>query len=151
MEPTTMNATRGYYSLVQYCPDLARQEAANPGVHLCCPERGFIRAKLTDSLAHIRRCFGHAAGSDGHIAGMLRGLVNRIEIEQADFKSLEDLLQFVATRANKVILTSPKIASEPNEDTRGSDTAGHRKPCQECTILAHWSAGQRDCPMPITS
>lgn len=117
-EQTTMNTTRGYYSLVQYCPDLARQEAANAGVVLFCPERGFFRAKLTDSLAHIRRFFGHAADTDGHIAGMLKALVSRIEIEQADFKSLEDLQQFVATRANKVILTPPKpvLVSEPEAD-----------------------------------
>jgi hypothetical protein len=27
-----MNTSKGYYSLVQYCPDLGRLEAANVGV-----------------------------------------------------------------------------------------------------------------------
>ena len=45
-----MNATKGYFSLVQYCPDLARQEAANVGVVLFCPDLQFIRARTTDSV-----------------------------------------------------------------------------------------------------
>ena len=41
-----MESAKGYYCLIQYCPDLARLEAANIGVILFCPERGFIRAKI---------------------------------------------------------------------------------------------------------
>lgn len=35
---------KGYYSIIQYCPDLSRFEAANVGVLLFCPERAFLKA-----------------------------------------------------------------------------------------------------------
>ena len=37
-----MNSKRGYYSLIQFCPEPSRAEAVNLGVLLFCPEAGFI-------------------------------------------------------------------------------------------------------------
>ena len=42
-----MNAKRGYYSLVQFCPNPARAEAVNVGVILFCPEAGFLAARTS--------------------------------------------------------------------------------------------------------
>jgi hypothetical protein len=103
-----MNATKGYYCLVQYCPDLARAEAANVGVVLFAPEHKFIRAQVSDDNRRIRKFFGDQANHDQHLTAMKQALVHRIEIEKAEFTSLENLQQFVDTRANKVILTSPR-------------------------------------------
>ena len=49
---------KGYYSIIQYCPDLSRLEAANIGVLLFCPEVRFIRAKTSAGNDRIRRFFG---------------------------------------------------------------------------------------------
>ena len=38
-----MKPSRGYYCIIQYCPDLGRLEAANIGVLLFCPDRGFLK------------------------------------------------------------------------------------------------------------
>ena len=44
---TPMNQpTKGYFCLVQYCPDLARQEVANVGVLLFSPDHDFLEARL---------------------------------------------------------------------------------------------------------
>jgi hypothetical protein len=37
---------RGYYSILQFVPDLKRSEGANIGVVLFCPERHSWRRKL---------------------------------------------------------------------------------------------------------
>jgi hypothetical protein len=103
-----MNATKGYFSLVQYCPDIARREAANVGVVLFCPDLHFIESKLIRSNHRIRRFFGEEADNYQHLNAMKDSLANRLEVEKSEFKSLEDLKTFVATRANKVILTDPR-------------------------------------------
>ncbi|HWB02533.1 MAG TPA: DUF3037 domain-containing protein [Verrucomicrobiales bacterium] len=38
--------TTGYYSLIQYCPDRRRMEAANIGVLLFCPAPHCLIARL---------------------------------------------------------------------------------------------------------
>jgi hypothetical protein len=115
---TIMNATKGYYCLVQYCPDIARAEAANVGVVLFSPEHGFIRAKVSDNNKRIRKFFGDEADNYQHLNAMKDALVKRIEVEKAEFSLLENLQQFVETRANKVILTNPKPVKvfDPEED-----------------------------------
>jgi len=45
--------TRGYYWIIQYCPDLGRLEAANIGVLLFCPDRE-IKARMASDNGRIR-------------------------------------------------------------------------------------------------
>lgn len=113
-----MNATKGYFSLVQYCPDIARQEAANVGVVLFSPTHRFIRAKVIQGNHRIRRFFGDEADNYQHLNLMKDSLVRRLEVEAAEFVSLEDFQTFVSTRANKVILTQPKAVKvfDPEQD-----------------------------------
>ncbi len=103
-----MSASKGYYCLVQYCPDIARAEASNVGVLLFSPEHGFIRAKVSPDNKRIRKFFGDEADNYQHLNAMKNALVRRIELEKAEYGSFESLQQFVETRANKVILTNPK-------------------------------------------
>ena len=37
-----MSSHRAYYSIIQFCPDRGRAEAANVGVLSPCPELGFV-------------------------------------------------------------------------------------------------------------
>jgi hypothetical protein len=113
-----MNATKGYYCLVQYCPDIARAEAANVGVVLFSPEHKFIRARMSESIRRIRRFFGEDVEGYHHLNAMKEALAKRLEVEKADFLTLDDLQNFVGTRANKVILTQPKPLKvfDPQQD-----------------------------------
>ena len=45
-------ANKAYYCLIQYCPDMSRLEAANVGVVLFCPEKGFLAARMSRDNAH---------------------------------------------------------------------------------------------------
>lgn len=113
-----MNATKGYFCLVQYSPDVARQEAANVGVVLFCPDRQFIRAKVSGGIRRIRRFFGDDVAGYQQLNAMKEALVSRVEIEKDQFTTLEDLQQFVATRGNNILLTPPKpvMVLDPEQD-----------------------------------
>lgn len=100
--------SKGYFSLVQYCPDVARQEAVNVGVVLLCPEQKFIGVKITPGNQRIRRFFGEEADNYQHLNAMKEALESRISIEKADLLTPEAFGTFVQSRGNKVLLTSPK-------------------------------------------
>ena len=52
------SSTRGYYSIIQYCPDPSRLEAINIGVALYCPELGYLRARFGRRKTRVRQLFG---------------------------------------------------------------------------------------------
>ena len=66
------------------------------------------QAGMSVKNERIRQFFGDAADQDQHLNGMKNALVQRIEVEKAEFRRLENLQQFVATRANQIILTDPR-------------------------------------------
>jgi hypothetical protein len=103
-----VNPTRGYYSLIQYCPDLARLEAANVGVLLFRPEPHFIGARTSTSNQRIRRFFGSEDCDWDQINALKAAVEERLEAEGEHFRTLEDLERFIATRGNEVQLTPPK-------------------------------------------
>jgi len=41
-----MNPTKGYYSIVQFCPDLARRETVNISVVLLVPEKDLFEPRM---------------------------------------------------------------------------------------------------------
>ena len=114
-----MNATKGYFSLVQFCPDLSRLEAANVGIILQVPERGFIRAQMASGNDRVRRFFsGQDLGGLEHINIMKQALANRLEVEQDQFKTPEDLRRFAEQQANKLVVTPPRFVKvfNPEQD-----------------------------------
>ena len=65
---------KGYFSLIQYCPDTARREAANVGVMLLCPEAGFLDIKMATTNHRVRRFFGEEADDYLHLDQMKSAL-----------------------------------------------------------------------------
>ena len=53
-----MSITKGYYSLIQFCPDPSRLEGVNIGVLLFSPENGKLKFRLTENNRRIRKVFG---------------------------------------------------------------------------------------------
>lgn len=102
-----MKPQKGYYSIVQYCPELSRFEAANIGVLLFCPESGFLKVVTSGNNSRIIKFFG----SEGHdwkrINTIKKGLQDRLDKEHKGIRTVEDLQHFVATRANSLQITSP--------------------------------------------
>jgi hypothetical protein len=103
-----MNAKRGYYSLIQFCPDPSRAEAVNVGVLLFCPELGFIAARNRRDNNRVKILVDPDTVDKASLNTAKQAIENRLEVERDTFKSLEDLQQFVNTRANILKLTPPR-------------------------------------------
>jgi hypothetical protein len=136
-----MNAKRGYYSLIQFCPDPGRLEAVNLGVVLFCPESGYLQARVTTSNVRVRRFFGQKSFDNWALNQAKQALVARLEIDRQDFRTREDLEKFIQTRANAIIL-SPlrpvKVLKSPERelDDLFEELVGtERRPAQRCLIV----------------
>jgi hypothetical protein len=97
--------TTGFYSLIQYCPDLSRLESANLGVVLYCPEMGFLDLKLSSNTKRVRKFFGREAGNASQLQAMLSSIRARLLAERERIKCLADLEHFAAIQGNSIQLT----------------------------------------------
>ncbi len=111
-----MTPTQGYYSIIQFCPDLGRCEAANVGVLLFCPKLGYLKAMTNPSNNRIIRFFGPDSHDWAQIDVLKQGVVDRVELESHWIKSLADLRHFIALHANLFQFTSPNPARVTNPD-----------------------------------
>jgi hypothetical protein len=113
-----MSSLKGYYSLVQYCPDESRAETANVGIVLFCPEARFLAMRASDKNERARRFFGKEGFDTDRLNDVKRAIENRLRVEQSHFQTVDDLTRFVQTRANGVILTLPRPVKvfNPTED-----------------------------------
>jgi hypothetical protein len=55
---SNVRPAKGYYSILQYVPDLERVEGANIGVILFCPEKRFLEVKMAGGNDRVRSFFG---------------------------------------------------------------------------------------------
>ncbi len=103
-----MTAHRGYFSLIQYCPDASRLEAANVGVVLFCPELSFLAARTSHGNDRVRRFFGRESFDPVSLSSAKLAMERRIVVEGERIRSLEQFQHFIATRANELKLTAPR-------------------------------------------
>lgn len=113
-----MKPSRGYYCVIQFCPDLGRLEAANVGVLLFCPDRGFLKARTSSDNARIRRIFGDEGHDWTRINSFKLGIEERLEVEQGEIRTLEALETFIARRANLIQISPPRPmkVTDPEKD-----------------------------------
>jgi hypothetical protein len=102
--------TRAFYSVIQYCPDRLRAETANVGLLLFSEEPRFLRAKTVDSHRRLKRVFGVSGRTLATVKLSEQNLLYRINERGEDILTLDDLKSFVATRANDLRLTEPRLA-----------------------------------------
>ena len=114
-----MIQTRGYYSLIQYCPEPSRLEACNVGVLVFRPEPHFLRAKTSWSSARIRRFFGRDLEIDSqYILRLQQGIEDRLLIEGLAILTPNDLADFGGSLANEIRITTPRPTTiESPEET----------------------------------
>ncbi|UUO06613.1 DUF3037 domain-containing protein [Blastopirellula sp. J2-11] len=103
-----MTTEKGYYSVIQYCPDLGRFEAANVGVLLFCPQSGFLQALTSKSNRRIKKFFGKIGHDWKRIDAIKKSLEESLANGSSKIDSLEALQKFIATRANAIQLSDPK-------------------------------------------
>jgi hypothetical protein len=113
-----MTPRKGYYCLIQYCPDLGRLEAANVGLLLFCPEPHFIKALTSQNNRRIIRFFGSAGHDWIRINAFKKGLEDRIAIEGPEIGTVDQLEGFIAQRANLLQITPPRPmkVTDPEKD-----------------------------------
>src|SRR6266404_5423202 len=115
------NPAKGYYSILQFVPDLQKSEGANVGVLLFCPDKGFLKAQTSTGNDRVRRFFGPETDVEldlDRINAFKAAFEERITIEASRLHTQEDFLQFVNTRANQLLLTRPRPIKvfEPEAD-----------------------------------
>lgn len=100
------SSTRGYYSIVQYCPDPSRLEAVNIGVALFCPEIKFLKASFGRRKTGVKHLFG---AQDWEFFEVQKtALEARLSRQNEEFHELTDLETFVAKRASAFRMTPPR-------------------------------------------
>lgn len=112
-----MSATKGYYSVIQYCPDRSRMEAANIGVLLLCPDLAFVKARTAAGNDRIRRFFRGQPIDLHRVNAAKRAIERRVELERETFRSPDDLVRFMDTRGNDILLTPPRPMRVADPDT----------------------------------
>lgn len=92
-----------HYSIVQYCPNLARQERVNVGIVILNPTTNKIYSKFTNNVNRIDSFFKPMnLDCDWIIKGiqMFQSSLNNTKIE-----SIDDLDKFIGTRINDLIMS----------------------------------------------
>jgi hypothetical protein len=103
-----MKPKRGYYSLIQFCPDASRLEAVNIGVVLLCPDAGFLAARTAAGNRRAEKLVERGEFDRAALNSAKRAIEHRLEVDRDSLQSLEDLQRFVATRGNTLKLTDPR-------------------------------------------
>src|SRR5262245_46736281 len=106
-----MKTATGYYSIIQYCPDPSRLEAANVGVVLFCPSLKYLAARTAAGNDRIRRFFGAKNIDRKQLNTIKMSIQRRLEVDRDQFKELADLERFAATRANAMRLTPFRVVA----------------------------------------
>ncbi len=110
-------ASTGFYSLVQYCPDRSRLEAANFGVVLLCPALGFLGARVANGNERIRRFFGDEAGNLAQLNSMKKMLMRRLTEDKA-LQQPEAFEKFRRILSNELQISElrPVRVEDPNAE-----------------------------------
>jgi hypothetical protein len=102
-----MNPVKGHYSIVQYCPDLARRETVNIGVVLLVPQREFLQTRMVADNERVRHFFGTTGDDAKLLSEFKKSFSDRIEAEHGRVTTLETFQKFIDTRGNQIQLTEP--------------------------------------------
>lgn len=102
-----MNPVKGHYSIVQYCPDLARRETVNIGVVLLVPERAFLQTRMVADNERVRHFFRTTGDDAKLLSDFKKSFSARIEAEHGRVTTLETFQKFIDTRGNQIQLTEP--------------------------------------------
>ncbi|HKY34389.1 MAG TPA: DUF3037 domain-containing protein [Polyangiaceae bacterium] len=104
-----MAATKGFFSIIQYCPDLERGESANVGVVLVVPEAGFLGVQFSHDNEGPKQRFGKDAFDDARLTVAKNALEGRLREEGRSWTSADELLKFGKKEGNHLLLSTPRV------------------------------------------
>jgi len=111
-----MTPTKGFFSVIQFCPDLDRGECANVGVVLSVPRLGYLDVRFGDDNESPKQRFGKEAFDDARLSLAKKALEGRIRAEGTAWATPEDLVQFGKKEGNHMLLTTPRTILVENCD-----------------------------------
>ncbi len=111
-----MKPVTGYYFVIQYCPDLSRQEGANVGVVLFCADPFYLKARTAKGNDRIRRFFRPIDPDWEQINLIKYSIEQRLTLNRDQFRDLASLERFAASRANSMRLTAPRSIAVEDPD-----------------------------------
>ena len=100
-------ASRGDYSVIQFCPDSGRFETANVGVALLCPDREFLDVRVSGDNARPKKFFGADAFDPKLLTLAKRSLAE--QICRSGFRTREAFTRFCAMQADLLQMTVPQF------------------------------------------
>jgi hypothetical protein len=105
-----MSSKKAFYSVVQYCPDRFRAERVNVGLVLYREEPRFLRAKIIDNHRRVKRLFGISGKTLETLRLSEDNLLYCLNERGEEIATLDHLKAFIATRANDLRLTEPRLS-----------------------------------------
>ena len=115
-----MTRTKGFFSIVQFCPDLDRGECANVGVVLVVPSMRFRKVLLSEDNEGPKQRFGRDAYDDVRLAIAKKALAGRIDQER-EWGGTEDLATFAKKEGNHLLLSAPRVILVEDADAELSE------------------------------
>lgn len=103
-----MKPKRGYYSLIQFCPNVSRLEAVNVGVVLFCPDAEFLEARTSGNNRRAEKLVGRGNLERAALNAAKQSIERRLEVDRESFKNIEHLRKFIDTRGNWLKLTESR-------------------------------------------
>ncbi len=103
-----MNIYRGYYSVLQYCPEPSRFEVANLGVALLCPDQQFFQARIGSGNERVTRFFDRSHYDIDRLNAYKHGLLDRLN-NGVEVSNLESFTQIAAMQVNAIVMTPPQF------------------------------------------
>jgi hypothetical protein len=113
-----MTQHEGYYSIIQYCPSLEREEAVNVGVAVFSLADRSVTVRMTDTNAVVARRFGKSSFDDRRLSSEKAAFARRLRDRHP--ATLDDILQFIACEAGRLLPTQPR-AMRVHEAEREAD------------------------------
>ena len=103
-----MKPNKGWFSIVQFCPDPNRLESANIGVLLFCPSLDFLDVQIATDNQRIIKFFGSKNYDLTLVNSFKKGLKERLRKEHDNIVDHEQLVDFVDRRANQIRISPPR-------------------------------------------
>lgn len=95
----------GYYSLIQYCPNVSHGEVANIGVLLFVPKTGFVDVQVTPTNHRVAHIFGGGIHKYDTLQRYKEGLSEWVNVEKRQFATLDSAKSFFAAITGNVLFT----------------------------------------------
>lgn len=113
-----MTRSRAYYSLVQYCPDPFRAEAANVGVVLLCPDRLYFDARTVRGADRPSRFFGRSSVDRDALEAAKTSFENAVKRGSDRVRTQADFQNFLGRFGNALTFTAPRqaIVEDPTRE-----------------------------------